>query len=166
KNADGIARAWRVAAPRVPDAKLLLVGRGLHVDVVERLVADLPEQTRWTPALPVQDVVRALDESTMLLLPSRSEGTPRVIIEALARGRAVVAGRVGGIPDLIRDGVEGLLVDPEDVEGIAEAIVRVLSDPALAERMGAAAAERAAAWTYDAAEYARRMRELADRVTR
>jgi glycosyltransferase involved in cell wall biosynthesis len=166
KNVDGIARAWRAAAPRVPDARLHLVGSGLHVDVAERLVADLPEQTSWTPALPVEDVVRALDTSTMLLLPSRSEGTPRVIIEAFARGRGVVAGRVGGIPDLIRDGVEGLLVDPEDVEGIADAVVRVLSDRALAERMGAAAAERAAAWTYDAAEYARRMRELADRVTR
>ncbi|HSC90720.1 MAG TPA: glycosyltransferase family 4 protein [Gaiellaceae bacterium] len=164
KNVDGLAAAWRLAAPRVPEARLCLVGRGLHVPVVERLVADLPGQTSWTPSLSAPDVVQALDESTLLLLPSRSEGTPRVIIEALARGRAVVAGRVGGIPDLVRDGVEGLLVDPDDPRGIADAVVRVLSDRALAERMGAAAAARASGWTYDAREYARRMRELAERV--
>jgi glycosyltransferase involved in cell wall biosynthesis len=68
------------------------------------------------------------------------------------------------MPDLVRDDVEGYLVDPEDVDGIADAIVRVLSDPERAERLGAAAAARAHEWTYDAAEYGRRMRELADRV--
>jgi glycosyltransferase involved in cell wall biosynthesis len=164
KNSDGIAAAWRLAAPRVPEAQLRLVGRGLHAPLVEALVAELPEQTSWTPALSVPEVVAALDASTLLLLPSRSEGTPRVIIEAFARGRAVVAGRRGGMPDLVRDDIEGDLVDPERPEEIADAIVRVLSDPERARRLGAAAAARAGEWTYDAAEYGRRMRELADRV--
>ena len=164
KNVDGIAAAWRLAAPRVPDAQLRLVGRGPHVPLVEQLVADLPGQTSWTPALTAPEVVRALDEATLLLLPSRSEGTPRVIIEAFARGRAVIAGRRGGMPDLVRDDVEGYLVEPDDVAGIAAALVRVLGDPELARRLGEAAFERSAQWTYDAAEYGRRMRELADRV--
>ena len=164
KNIDGIAAAWRLAAPRVPGARLRLVGRGLHVPLVEELVAQLPEQTSWTRELTPAGVVEAMDESTLLLLPSRSEGTPRIIIEAFARGRAVIAGRRGGMPDLVRDDVDGYLVDPEDVDGIADAIVRVLSDPECAERLGAAAAARAHEWTYDAAEYGRRMRELADRV--
>jgi glycosyltransferase involved in cell wall biosynthesis len=164
KNIDGIAAAWRLAAPRVPEAQLRLVGRGLHVPLVEELVAELPGQTSWTPALTPAEVVVALDDATMLLLPSRSEGTPRIIIEAFARGRVVVAGRRGGMPDLVRDDVEGYLVDPDDVEEIADAIVRVLSDPERAERLGAAAAARAGEWTYDASQYGRRMRELADRV--
>jgi glycosyltransferase involved in cell wall biosynthesis len=164
KNVDGLVAAWRLAAPRVPGARLRLVGAGLHVDLVRAVVDELPEQTEWTPSIPPSEVARALDEATVLLLPSRSEGTPRVIIEAFARGRAVIAGRRGGMPDLIRDGVEGLLVDPEDVPSIADAIVRVLSDRELAERMGAAAHVRSAEWTYDAAEYARRMRDLAERV--
>jgi glycosyltransferase involved in cell wall biosynthesis len=164
KNVDGIAAAWRLAAPSVPDARLRLVGRGLLAPVVEQLVSDLPEQTSWTPSLTVPEVVQALDEATLLLLPSRSEGTPRVIIEAFARGRAVIAGRRGGMPDLVREDIEGYLVDPEDVEGIAEAIVRVLADRERAQRLGAAAHGRAAEWTYDAAEYGRRMRDLADRV--
>jgi glycogen synthase len=164
KNIDGLAAAWRLAAPRVPGARLRLVGRGLRTDVVERLVADLPGQTSWTPSLTVPEVVRALDEATLVALPSRSEGTPRVIIEAFCRGRPVVAGRVGGIPDLITDGVEGFLVDPDDVGGIAEALVRLLSDRGLAERMAAAAAARAGDWTYDERDYAARMRALAERV--
>jgi glycosyltransferase involved in cell wall biosynthesis len=164
KNIDGIAAAWRLAAPRVPNAQLRLVGRGLHVPLVEQLFADLPGQTSWTPALTATEVVQALDEATLLLLPSRSEGTPRIIIEAFARGRAVIAGRRGGMPDLVRDDVEGSLVEPDDVAGIADALVRVLGDPALARRMGEAAFERSGEWTYDAAEYGRRMRDLADRV--
>ncbi|MGE5691141.1 MAG: glycosyltransferase family 4 protein [Pseudomonadota bacterium] len=164
KNVDGIVAAWRLAASRVPDARLRLVGRGRDAPIVEALVAELPEQTSWTPALTAPEVVQALDEATMLLLPSRSEGTPRVIIEAFARGRAVVAGRRGGMPDLVREDVEGHLVDPEHVEAIADAIVRVLGDPEHARRLGAAAAARASEWTYDAQEYGRRMRALADRV--
>jgi glycosyltransferase involved in cell wall biosynthesis len=166
KNIDGIAAAWRLAAPRVPGAQLRLVGRGLHVPLVEQLVAELPEQTSWTPALTAPEVVEALDEATLLLLPSRSEGTPRIIIEAFARGRAVIAARRGGMPDLVRDDVEGYLVDPDDAAGIAEALVRLLGDPVLARRLGEAAFARSAEWTYDAAEYGRRMRDLADRVAR
>ncbi len=64
------------------------------------------------------------------------------MIEAFARGRGVVASRAGGVLDLVDDGVQGLLVDPEDTEGLAAALVRVLRDRALAERLGAAASTR------------------------
>ena len=86
-------------------------------------------------------MVSALDDAWCLLLPSRSEGTPRVILEALCRGRAVIGGRVGGIPDAVRDAENGFLVEPADVAGIADALVRLLSDRALAERLGAQALE-------------------------
>ena len=78
----------------------------------------------------------------MLVLPSRSEGLGRVVIEAFARGRGVVASRVGGIPDLVRDGVEGLLVDPLDDERSPTRSSSVLSDRALAERLRRGRAER------------------------
>src|SRR5262245_62261799 len=74
KNIDGLARVWRLAAPRVPAAKLRIVGRGTQREVVERLVRDLPEQSEWTERLTQEEVVRALDEATCLVLPSRSEG--------------------------------------------------------------------------------------------
>jgi glycosyltransferase involved in cell wall biosynthesis len=63
------------------------------------------------------------------------------ILEALAAGRPVVATRVGGIPEIVRDGETGLLVPPEDPEALAGAIVRMLSDSALASRLGAGGAK-------------------------
>ena len=166
KNVDGIVAAWQLAAPRVPDARLVLVGEGPMRAEVERLVADLPEQTAWHAALPTAEIVAALDEAWCLLLPSRSEGTPRVILEALCRGRAVIGGRVGGIPDAVQDEANGLLVEPDDVEEIADALVRLLSDRALADRLGAQALEDSQPWRYTAAEYADNVAALVERVSR
>ena len=166
KNLDGIVAAWRLAAPRVPEARLLLVGDGRLPELVEELVSDLPEQTSWQRSLPTQDVVRALDEAWALLLPSRSEGTPRVILEALFRGRAVIGGLVRGIPDADHDGSNGLLVDPADIEGIADALVRILSDRGHAERLGAQALEDSRPWRYTADEYAENVAALVESVVR
>jgi glycosyltransferase involved in cell wall biosynthesis len=105
-------------------------------------------------------MVRALDESWLLLLASRSEGTPRVVLEALCRGRAVIGARAGGIPDVVSDGETGLLVDPDRPDEIAEALVRILSDRSLAERLGAGGHTRSGEWTYTADEYADRVVEL------
>jgi glycosyltransferase involved in cell wall biosynthesis len=84
----------------------------------------------------------------------------RVLVEAFCRGRGVVGTRAGSIPDLVEDGVAGILVGPDDPEALAEAIVRVLSDRALAERLGEGARASAAPWLQTPEEYARRMREL------
>lgn len=165
KAVDVLAEAWRRAAARVPDATLHLVGRGTLRDVPERLVRDLPAQTRWTESLSTPDVARALDQSTVLVLPSRSEGLGRVVIEAFCRGRGVVGSRIGGIPDIVDDGVSGLLVPPDDAGALADALVRVLSDDALAERLGAAAHVAVQPWLATPQEYARRIRELVHEVT-
>ena len=160
KNVDGLAAAWRLVAPRAPDATLRIVGRGTRTDVVESLVHDLPAQTRWDKRLSADEVVRALDDATVLVLPSRSEGMGRVLVEAFCRGRGVVGTRAGSIPDLVEDGVNGLLVEPDDEAALADAIVRVLTEPGLAERLGDAARERAASWLQTADEYAARVRAL------
>lgn len=166
KNVDGVAAAWRLAAPRVPEARLVLVGDGRMPEPFERLIADLPGQTEWIRRLPTEDVVRALDDSWVLLLPSRSEGTPRVILETLCRGRAVIGGRVGGIPDAVNDSENGFLVDPRDHAGIADALVRVLSDRALAERLGAQALADSEQWRYTPEEYAGNVAALVEGVVR
>src|SRR5262249_25126081 len=137
KNVDGLARAWRLAAARSPGAHLRLVGRGSLHAVTEELVRDLPAPTTWTGRLPPAAGARAMDEATCLVLPSRSEGLGRVIVEASLRARPVVAMRVGGIRDLVEDGVNGLLVDSDDE--LADALVRILHDRQLAERLGAGA---------------------------
>ena len=163
-NVDGLAEAWRLAAPRAPEATLRIVGRGSRADVIERLVADLPEQTSWTPSLPASEVAAALDTATLLVLPSRSEGMGRVVVEALLRGRPVVGARVGGIRDLVHDGENGLLVEPGDAAALADALVRVLSDRELAERLASGARPSVEPWLATPEEYASRLHALVTRV--
>jgi glycosyltransferase involved in cell wall biosynthesis len=165
KNVDGLAEAWRLAAPTVPGARLRIVGSGTRTDVVERLSADLPEQTTWTNRLETAEVALALDGSTALVLPSRSEGMGRVVVEALCRGRPVVATCVGGIPDLVRDGENGLLVEAGDTRTLADALVRILGDRELAARLGARARESVEPWLATPEEYAARLREAVLRLT-
>jgi glycosyltransferase involved in cell wall biosynthesis len=70
------------------------------------------------------------------VLPSVNEGTPVSAIEALASGTPVVATRVGGVPDVVRDGVDGFLVEPGDTEGAAETLAQLAADPELRARLG------------------------------
>ena len=164
KNVDGLVEIWRSVAPQVPEATLHVVGRGTLSEMVEALVDGLLSSTTWSQTLRTEEVAQALDDSTVLVLPSRSEGMGRVVVEALCRGRPVVASRVGGIPDLVQDGVNGLLFDPDDHEGFARALVRVLSDRAEAERLAAAARPSVDRWLPTAEEFATRVRELVERV--
>jgi glycosyltransferase involved in cell wall biosynthesis len=164
KNADGLADAWRLAAPRVPGARLRLVGAGTLRPVVEQLLRDLPDQTAWDERLTQPEISTALDESTALVLPSRSEGMGRVLVEAFCRARPVVASRVGGIRDLVEDGRNGLLVEPGDTDALANALVRVLSDRQLAERLAAAAHASADFWTSSPEEFAARVRALVEQI--
>ncbi|TML98231.1 MAG: glycosyltransferase family 4 protein [Actinobacteria bacterium] len=164
KNVDGLAAVWRRVAPRVPAGQLQLVGAGTLQPIVEDLVRDVPGQTNWTGRLSPGEISAALDDSTALVLPSRSEGMGRVVVEAFCRGRAVVASRVGGIPDLVQEGKNGLLVEAGDLDALADAVVRILTDRELAERLGAGAAASAAMWTISPEEFASRLRALVERV--
>src|SRR4051794_7259232 len=158
KNVDGLADIWRSAAHRLPGVQLRIVGRGSRADVVRGLVSELPAQTAWSERLTQAEVAKALDEATCLVLPSRSEGLGRVLIEAFLRGRPAVAMAVGGIRDVVEDGVNGLLVSSDDE--LADALVRLLTDRPLAERLGAGARHSADRWLATPAEYAERIAEL------
>jgi glycosyltransferase involved in cell wall biosynthesis len=166
KDVDGLAAAWRLAAPRVPGATLRIVGAGSREDAVEELVRDLPEQTEWTKAVPNEDIPGVLDSATTLVLASRSEGLPRIVLESLCRGRPVVGTRAGGIPDLVRKGENGLLVEARSPAALADALVSVLSDRSLAERLAAGARPSVEPWLATPEEYARRTRELVEQVRR
>lgn len=158
KNVDRLAAAWRLAAPRVSQASLHLVGDGTRTDIAEALVRELG--VRWDRALAPHEVAAALDEAWVLVLPSRSEGMGRVLVEAFSRGRGVIGARAGSIPDLVGDGASGVLVDPEDPAALADALVRVLSDRTLAEQLAEGAHAAAGPWLQTPEQYARRMREL------
>jgi glycosyltransferase involved in cell wall biosynthesis len=160
KGIDVLAEAWRQAAPRVPDAELRLVGRGGKLDVVEELLVDLPQQTRWFPALTQAELLSELDRSTALVLPSRSEGLPRIVLESFCRGRPVVGARAGGVVDVVRDGKNGVLVEVEDATALADALVDVLLEPTWAAELAAGAARSASDWLATPEEFAERVRGL------
>ena len=160
KNLAGLDAAWRVLAGRLPDARLVLVGSGSQRAISDRLVHDFPGRVEHHAWLDPNAVAAALDDATLLVLPSWPEGLGRVVIEAFARGRAVVATDAGGIPDLVTHERQGLLIPPGDVPALAAALERVLGDRVLAERLGAAARERYAEWHSTPEELARRLREL------
>jgi glycosyltransferase involved in cell wall biosynthesis len=87
-----------------------------------------------------------------------------VIVEAFCRARPVIGTRVGGISDLVDDGVNGLLVEPGDTDALVEALVRVLRDRGLAKRLSGAAQASAGLWSVSPEEFAGRLRSLVERT--
>ena len=88
------------------------------------------------------DVARLLADNGVFVLSSRYEGMPLSIIEAMRSGLPVIASRVGGVPELVEDGLTGILVEPGDVAALSAAMRRLAGDPALRQAMGAAGRDR------------------------
>ena len=157
KGFDTLAAAWPQVTARVPGAELHVVGRGTLAPLAQELVRG---GARWTESLDAAGISRAMDAATLLCLPSRAEGLGRVVLEAMCRARSVVGGRAGGIRDLVTEGVNGLLVDPDDPRELADALVTVLGDPGTAGRLGEGARRTGEEWGVTPAEYAARVGSL------
>jgi glycosyltransferase involved in cell wall biosynthesis len=164
KGVATLAAAWPLVAAALPDAKLVIVGRGAQADLVERLLDDFPDSVEHVERLQPAEVAARMDDGWCLVLPSRSEGLPRVILESFARGRSVVASRVGGIADVVEDGESGFLFEVGDEQALAAALTRVLSDRELAARLGASAHDASRQLQLSADDFASRVRSLVDRT--
>jgi len=115
--------------------------RGKLEELRRRLGLDA--HVEFTGALEQTEVLGWLQRASVAVLTSESEGMPVSLMEAAACGVPAVATAVGGVSELVVDGVTGLLASPNDAAGLAEALHRLLSDPSLAGRMGTAARRRA-----------------------
>ena len=136
KRTDDVLVAFKRLRDGGIDACLCMVGDGPDREQLERRAHELGVM-RDTLFVGYQEVVAPFYAAfDALVLPSGNEGTPVSAIEALAAGRPVVATRVGGVPDVIRDGEDGFLVDAGDTEQLAERLAELARDPALRERMG------------------------------
>jgi glycosyltransferase involved in cell wall biosynthesis len=89
-----------------------------------------------------EDTDELLQAVDVFVLPSLSEGIPMALLEAMAASRAVVASRVGGIPEIVEDGFEGFLVEPMDVDSLAERCRQLIESPDVARKMGEQARKR------------------------
>lgn len=125
-----------------PDLRVVVAGRGSDEGAIRALVHDLGLEETVLLIGPRTDVHEILASLDVAVCCSDFEGSPISVMEYMAAARAIVATRVGGIPDLLEDGVEGLLVDRRDVAGLTAAIARLLRDPALRTRLGRKALER------------------------
>jgi len=142
KRVQDLLHAFRRLRDKGVDATLCLVGDGPDRVDVERLASEL-DIARDTLFVGYQrDVASYYAFFDTLVLASANEGTPVVAIEALAAGRPVVATRVGGLPDVVTEGQDGFLVDPGDVQALADALEPLARDAALRERLGAAGRAR------------------------
>lgn len=141
RHGDAIAAFAEIAAGR-PEARLLVVGSGKLTDELRDLAARLTPPGSVVFAGERDDVAAILDGADALAVTSVREGMPHTVLEAMVAGVPIAATAVAGIPEMIRDGREGLLVPPGAPAEMARALSTLLDDRALASRLAAAAAER------------------------
>jgi glycosyltransferase involved in cell wall biosynthesis len=159
KALDVLLRATRILVDEFPGLKVLIAGEG---DMREAL-GELTEELGITGNVvflgvrtDIPDVLAALD---IAVSTSDFEGSPLSVMEYMEAARPVVATRVGGVPDLIDEGVHGLLVEPQDPAAFAAAVAQLLRDPARAREMGERGQERRRA-EFDIDVMVRRLEEL------
>ncbi|OEZ61616.1 spore coat protein SA [Duganella sp. HH105] len=140
KGSYDLVQAAQTLAATHPQLQLRLGGDGELEQTRGRAeelgVADRVQLLGWVTG---EEKARCLADATVYVLPSYNEGLPMSVLEAMAAGLPVLTTPVGGIPEAVTDGVEGFLITPGDVPALAQRWSLLLSDPALAERMGNAA---------------------------
>lgn len=161
KGGDVLQKAIPLIRAQVPDAEFLFVG--FRPSEAERPMSGV----RCLPFLPRAEALAYLDDACVCVIPSLFDNSPTTVYEAMARGRAVVASRVGGIPELVDEGVTGLLVEPGNPKALAAALVRLLANTEERASMGKAGLQRIqqiAGFEHNVAERLNLYRQLADEL--
>jgi glycosyltransferase involved in cell wall biosynthesis len=149
KGADVLLAAMQAVQRARPGTALVMAGTGDEFEPLQDRARELGVDARFVGAIASAEVGRWMQRASVLALPSvqgrsgQVENLPGVGVEALASGLPIVGSRSGGIPELVDDGVSGVLVPPGNVEALARALLLLLDDDALRARLGAAGRERA-----------------------
>lgn len=140
KNHPGLLRAFRLVHEKYPDTVLRLMGDGPCLEETKNLIRELDLEDAVEFLGLQSNVYPFLRDADMFLLPSKYEGVPMTVIEAMGTGLPIVATAVGGVPDMLRDGESGLL-PPVEENAVAEAVEKLIASQSLREKLGAAAKE-------------------------
>lgn len=136
KGVDVLIKAFELITDQFPDFELHLIGHQLEVEA-KRLLGTWHPRVKFFKGMYYDDQLRQqFVHCHCFVIASRTEGVPRVLIEAWASGKPVIGTRVGGIPDLIEDGKNGFLVEPDNIEELSKQLAVLLGDPQLAHEMG------------------------------
>jgi glycosyltransferase involved in cell wall biosynthesis len=151
KGVHHLLRAFAKVVQEFPEARLEIVGRDENPEYAEELRQEvlrlgLNGRVSFVGEVPQVELANRMRRSCVFVLPSLSEGLGRVVVEAMATGTPVIGSRVGGIPEMVQEGLTGFLVPPGDEEALAERLRWVLKHPQEAEAMGRRAREFARAF--------------------
>jgi glycosyltransferase involved in cell wall biosynthesis len=143
-------RAFQDLAAKLPDVLLVVAGDGRDRDAVDRLDPSTRSRVHMLGTVPHAELPGVLVAGDVFLAPALGQETfGYVLIEAMASGVPVVASRIPGYDEVVRDDIDGILVPPGDAEALSAAVQRVLCEPALAERLRDAGRDRAAEYAWD-----------------
>lgn len=133
KGLNHLIKAWSEVKKNIPGAKLFLVGDGDKKTELEKLIKqlDISSSVFLLGRLGHKEVLEEISRSEVFICPSLAEGLGNVFIEAQACGVPPIGTKVGGIPDVIQDGVNGLLIEPKNTEVISLALIKLLKDKEL-----------------------------------
>ncbi len=140
KGVQFLIQAFARIEKKYPQFKLVIVGDGPYRPDLEKLAQKLGVRNiEFTGRLPLAEVKEIMRRISVFVLPSLSEGLGRVLLEAGMLAKPAIGSRVGGIPDLIKDGETGFLFTPGNVDELAEKLERLLGEAGLVKKMGEAA---------------------------
>jgi glycosyltransferase involved in cell wall biosynthesis len=159
KAQDVLVSAASKVLESLPDARFVIIGGGPLHDQLARQIEEAGIQDKFFLLGWRTDIPDVLAASDLFALTSLQEGMPLAILEAMSAGCPVVATEVGGIPEVVRDGITGLLVPPGDADALAEAILKILTDPERAKEL-AARGQRLVEHEYSTQAWARRWEAL------
>ena len=163
KAVEVLVEATALLRRRVPDVRVLVAGEGSERALLESRIDELGLADSVLLLGTRRDVPDVLVAADVAVCCSDFEGTPLSVMEYMGAGRPVVATRVGGLPEVVEDGRQGLLVPPRDPAALADALARLLDDRELRERLGEAALVRQRT-TFDLDAAVRRIEDLYDQL--
>ncbi len=164
KRVQDIVYAMSIVAKQAPGARLMLIGDGPERHRIERLIDSLGLRRHVLLTGFRSDVPNLLRCCDVVVLCSETESAPLTLLEGMSSGLPVLATNVGGIPEIVEDGVNGLLVPPKHPEAIAEKILDLNGDSGLRSRLGEAA-RKTVLERYTAEKVVGEYEEVYDKVT-